>query len=111
MWMKREGCELAAMVAEVPGWCNRLRLLALDPCCTINSYRYREKARSAVTHRPRRPYPKSEERRPDAAATYARRLHGRERVGQVVAGVRHDLRRRAAPVRRVAVGLRPSVPR
>ena len=36
---------------------------------------------------------------------------GRERVGQVVARLRHDLRRGAAPLRRVAVGLRPAVPR
>ena len=32
-------------------------------------------------------------------------------LGQVVAGVRHDLRRGPAPVRRVAVGVRPAVPR
>ena len=38
-------------------------------------------------------------------------LHRAVRVGQVVAGVRHDLRRGPAPLRRVAVGLRPPVPR
>ena len=37
--------------------------------------------------------------------------HGRERIGQVVARLRHDLRRRTAPLRRVAVGLRAPVPR
>ena len=31
-------------------------------------------------------------------------------LGQVVAGVRHDLRRRPAPLRRVAVGVRAAVP-
>ena len=38
-------------------------------------------------------------------------LHGRQRVGQVVAGLRHHLRRGPAALRRVAVGLRPPVPR
>ena len=37
--------------------------------------------------------------------------HGRQRFGQVVARLRHHLRRRAAPLCRVAVGLRPPVPR
>ena len=37
--------------------------------------------------------------------------HRRQRVGEVVARLRHDLCRRAAPLRRVAVGLRPAVPR
>ena len=46
-----------------------------------------------------------------APAPQARRLHGRQRVGQVLAGLRHDLRRRAAALRRVAVGLRPAVSR
>ncbi len=36
-------------------------------------------------------------------------LYRRQRVRQVVAGVRHDLRRGPAPVRRVALGLRTSV--
>ena len=36
---------------------------------------------------------------------------GLVRFGQVVPGVRHDLRRGPAPLRRVAVGVRPAVPR
>ena len=47
----------------------------------------------------------------DAAARSADRLHRAVGLGQVVAGVRHDLRRGPAPVRRVAVGVRPAVPR
>ena len=61
--------------------------------------------------RPRRPHAQPEGRRPDAAASAAHRLHGRQRVGEVLARLRHDLRRRAAALRRVAVGLRPAVPR
>ncbi len=41
----------------------------------------------------------------------ARRLHRRLGLGQVVAGVRHALRRGAAPLRRVAVVVRAAVPR
>ena len=41
----------------------------------------------------------------------AHRVHRAVRVGQVEPGLRHDLRRGAAPLRRVAVGLRPPVPR
>ena len=37
--------------------------------------------------------------------------HRRQRIGQVVARLRHHLRRRAAALRRVAVGLRAAVPR
>ena len=43
-----------------------------------------------------------------------RSLHGRHgpvRLGQVLARLRHDLRRGAAPLRRVAVGVRAAVPR
>ena len=47
----------------------------------------------------------------DARAAPADGRDRRQRLGQVVARLRHDLRRRAAPLRRVAVGLRPPVPR
>ena len=39
------------------------------------------------------------------------RLHRAVRLGQVQPGLRHDLRRGPAALRRVAVGLRPAVPR
>ena len=39
------------------------------------------------------------------------RLHRPVRLGQVQPGLRHDLRRGPAPLRRVAVGVRPAVPR
>ena len=48
--------------------------------------------------------PRPAPRRPD-------RVHRAVRVGQVQPGLRHDLRRGPAPLRRVAVGLRPPVPR
>ena len=38
------------------------------------------------------------------------RLHRPVGLGEVLAGLRHHLRRRPAPLRRVAVGLRPPVP-
>ena len=41
----------------------------------------------------------------------ADRLHRALGLGEVVAGVRHHLRRGPAPLRRVAVGVRPPVPR
>ena len=44
------------------------------------------------------------------AARRARGHHGPVRLGQVVARVRHDLRRGPAPLRRVAERLRPPVP-
>ncbi len=47
---------------------------------------------------------------PRAAAGQAHRVHRPVRIGQVVAGLRHHLRRGAAPLRRVPVGLRPPVP-
>ena len=46
-----------------------------------------------------------------AAARRARGHHGAVRVGQVVARLRHDLRRGPAPLRRVAERLRAPVPR
>ena len=60
---------------------------------------------------PRRPRAQPPQRRPRAAARPADRLHRAVGLGQVVARVRHDLRRGPAPLRRVAVGVRPPVPR
>ena len=54
-------------------------------------------------HGRRRAAAQPEERHDLAAARQARRLHGAERLGKVVARVRHDLRRRPAPLRRVAL--------
>ena len=47
----------------------------------------------------------------DIPRAQARRHHRPVGLGQVVARLRHDLRRRAAALRRVAVGVRPAVPR
>ena len=51
-----------------------------------------------------------QEHRPRAAPRPAHRLHRAVRFGQVVAGLRHHLRRGPAPLRRVAVRVRPPVP-
>ena len=52
----------------------------------------------------------SQERRPRAAAQPADRRHRAFGLRQIVARVRHDLRRRAAPLRRVALVVRAAVP-
>ena len=62
-------------------------------------------------HDPGRPGAQPQERRPRAAARPADRVHRAVGLGEVVARVRHDLRRGSAPLRRVAVGVRPPVPR
>ena len=61
--------------------------------------------------RPRSPpeQPEGSRRRPSPAR--AHRRHRRERLRQVVTRVRHGVRRRAAPLRRDLLALRPPVPR
>ena len=59
----------------------------------------------------RRPRPQPQEHRRRHPAPQAGGHHRPVRLGQVVARLRHDLRRRAAALRRVAVGLRAAVPR
>ena len=56
-----------------------------------------------------RAQPEGGRRRPAAQPAGGR--HRAVGLGQVVAGLRHAVRRGAAPLRRVAVGLRPPVPR
>jgi len=63
-----------------------------------------------IHQRPRRPRAQPEERRRGSAARPADRDHRPVRIGQVVAGVRHHLRRGAAPLCGEPVGLRPAVP-
>ncbi len=60
--------------------------------------------------RPRGPHPQPEERQSRAALRAPGHHHGRQRVGKVVARLRHHLRRGPAAVRGVALGLRPPVP-
>ena len=60
---------------------------------------------------PWRPHAQPEEHRPDAPAAAAHRRDRGERLGEVVPCLRHGLRRGAAPLRRVAVGVRAPVPR
>ncbi len=59
----------------------------------------------------RGPRAQPEERLPRAAARPADRLHRPLGLGEVLARVRHHLRRGPAPLRRVALVLRPAVPR
>ena len=60
---------------------------------------------------PRRPRAQPEEHQRGAAARQADRVHRAVGLGQVVAGVRHDLRGGPATLRRVAQRVRPPVPR
>ena len=62
-------------------------------------------------HGPGRPRAQPQERQRRAAPRQARRVHRPVRVGQVEPRVRHDLRRGAAALRRVAQLVRPPVPR
>ena len=66
---------------------------------------------AADDQRPRRPRAQPQEHQRRAAARQADRVHRALRLGQVEPGVRHDLRRGPAPLRRVAVVVRPPVPR
>ena len=62
------------------------------------------------SRRSRCPRAQPARRLPRPAPGPADRLHRPLGLGEVVAGLRHDLRRRPAPLRRVALGLRPPVP-
>ena len=66
---------------------------------------------SQPAHRARSAYAQPQERRRHAAGRKAGHHHWRQRIGEVVARLRHHLRRRTAPVRRVVVGVRAAVPR
>ena len=64
-----------------------------------------------TSRRPRRSHAQPEGRRRHPAHRRVDRRHRRQRVGQVLARLRHDLRRGPAALRGVAVGLRAAVPR
>ena len=66
--------------------------------------------RVRLTRHPRCPGAQPARRRPRPAPRPPHRLHRPVGLGQVLAGLRHHLRRGPAPLRRVAVGLRPAVP-
>ena len=78
-------------------------------CCCWTDPRKEPLERRHRHHR--RPRAQPQERLAHAAARPLHRDHGSLGLGQVVAGLRHHLRRRPAPLRRVAVGLCPAVPR
>ena len=64
-----------------------------------------------VIHRhSRRAHPQPAQRRSGAATRSADRVHGPVGLGQILAGVRHDLCRGAASLRRVPVGLCAAIP-
>ena len=62
-------------------------------------------------HHPGRPAAQPEEHQPGNSAQHAHGDHRTFRLGQVLARVRHALRRRPAPLRGIAFGLRAPVPR
>ncbi len=73
--------------------------------------RGREPERHRPPRHPGRTRAQPQERPPGPAPQRVDRVHGPVRVGQVFACLRHHLRRGPAPLCRVAVGLRPPVPR
>ena len=62
-------------------------------------------------HHPGRPGAQPQGRLARPAARRPDRVHRPVRLRQVQPGLRHDLRRGPAPLRRVALGVRPAVPR
>jgi len=56
------------------------------------------------------PHPQPEEHRPHPAARQADRHHRLVRFWQIIVGIRHSLRRRPAPLRRIAFGVCAPVP-
>ena len=62
-------------------------------------------------HPSRRPGPQHQGRRPGHPPEQAHRRHRGQRLGQVLPGLRHSLRRGPAPLHRVPLLLRPPVPR
>ena len=64
-----------------------------------------------LPHHSRRARAQPQEHHARASARPADRLHGPVRLGEVLARLRHDLRRGPAALRRVAVRLRAAVPR
>ncbi len=67
--------------------------------------------RGRPSHRPWRARAQSEECLARPATRLAHRFHGPVRVGQVLPGLRHDLRRGPAALRGIALLVRPPVPR
>ena len=72
---------------------------------------FRGGCRSRASRRSRGPHAQPQEHRRLPAAGPADHHHRRQRVREVVARLRHHLCRRTAPLCRVAVRLRPAVPR
>ena len=70
-----------------------------------------EEASGRPAHHPGCPRAQPQGHLARPAARLPDRVHRAVRLGQVQPGVRHDLRRGPAPLRRVAVGVRPPVPR
>ncbi|CAK7285548.1 hypothetical protein SGPA1_31421 [Streptomyces misionensis JCM 4497] len=67
--------------------------------------------RGRPSHRPWRARAQPEECLARPASRLAHRLHGPVRVGQVLPGLRHDLRRGPAALRGIPLLVRPAVPR
>ncbi len=88
----------------------------LTACSTIGDWGLSENPTVApnaaqLDFRPRSPGSQPEGHRRRHPAQQARGHHGPVGVGEVVARIRHAVRRRAAPLRRVAVRVRPAIPR
>ena len=86
------------------------RPVGLRTFVRTDTTRDRGLAGAGEAHHPGRPGAQPQGHLARPAARLADRLHGAVRLRQVQPGLRHDLRRGPAALRRVAVGLRPPVP-
>ena len=103
---------LMARLPVFPPWPqSRLRFNAKGGGCSC-SQKFLLRTANVPLHRHSRRAPEqSQESRPRAADERADRRHRRVRLGQVVAGVRHALRGRSAPLRRNVLAVRAAVSR
>ena len=86
------------------------RPVVLRTFVRTDTTRDRGLAGAGEAHHPGRPGAQPQGHLARPAARLPHRLHGAVRLRQVQPGLRHDLRRGPAALRRVAVGVRPPVP-
>src|SRR3984885_8177793 len=100
-------CPCLASLAIVKDYTGRI--IPSGRCARLYEARY--PYGSQQNRHPGRPAAQSQEYLPGNSAEHSDRDYGPIRLGQVLTRLRHTLRRGPAPLRRVALGLRSTVPR
>ena len=100
------GCRMS----KIGGAAACSRPVVLRTFVRTDTTRDRGLAGAGEAHHPGRPGAQPQGHLARPAARLPHRLHGAVRLRQVQPGLRHDLRRGPAALRRVAVGVRPPVP-